>query len=136
MRIISAILTSALSLSCYAGTLVYCPPNDAIECNNGKCTLQSGYLKDWELSDVVGYPTGKQKFIVAFKDNLNRLPGKCKYVSTANHDASVILSSLVNYLKMSPAYIQGISAWWDDSHATASCGFGNVIQENCPYEVY
>lgn len=50
-----------LTFTTTAFSNVYCPPDEAVHCTKGICTVAAPYLNDWRVF-VTGYPNGSLGF--------------------------------------------------------------------------
>jgi hypothetical protein len=107
-----------LTFATTAFSNVYCPPQDAVHCTEGICTVDSPYSNNWRLF-VTGQPNGSPDFIGV---SIEKSPGIaiCQYGYTSSK-RFLTLNSLSNY---SPSFEAPGSRWMKcnpDRHDCYNC---------------
>lgn len=98
-----AIILTSFSLDVSAGSIA-CPPNTAIHCTQGNCTLDAPYASNWSI-----YPVGNPNGMLIFGDALVQdPPGRMNCRLGSAHKSYVDLYSNDSY---SPDTSVSANAW-------------------------
>lgn len=122
-RLITLLLLTYSSITFAAEIYTYCPPADAIECENSHCHLNARYTFDWALEYPVNQTDHSWPFLGATLDR-NHI-ATCRYSNDWNNGIK-----LVNIQSLSVP-IDASTSNWNEIYGTMFCRSND--RGTCPF---